>query len=75
MGLGADVVAGLPAGVEFFHLEHGELGHGVVDWFVVVDFVDWDGGVHDLGHYGLFVDDWLHGFVDVVVDMFADNGW
>lgn len=35
----------------------------------VVSLVNGHGGVDDLRLYGLLVDDWLHGFVDVMVDM------
>lgn len=52
---------------------HGECGHAVVGGLGVVDLVDRHGGVHDFGLHSLLVDDGLHGFVDVVVDVLAHD--
>ena len=42
---------------------------------VVVDFVGWESGVDDLGLDGLFVNDRLDDFVDVMMDVLANNLW
>lgn len=42
---------------------------------IVVDFMDWDGGVDDGRLDGLLLDDWLDGLVDVVVNVLARQGW
>jgi hypothetical protein len=40
---------------------------------VMVDFVDWYGCVHHMWLNGLFLNHWLDGLVDVVVNMFASD--
>lgn len=60
-------------GEEFFHGLDWHGGEAVVFGLLVVDFVDWDGGVDGLSLDGLLVDDGLNSLVDVVVDMFANN--
>lgn len=75
------VVALLAAGQNTTLL--GELRHGdgwesrggVVLSSVVVNLVDWHGGVDNVRLDGLLVDDWLDGLVDVVVDVLAGDGW
>jgi len=47
----------------------------VVLGLIVVDFMDWDGGVDDGRLDGLLLDDWLDGLVDVVVNVLARQGW
>lgn len=42
--------------------------------FVVVGFVDWLGGVYDVGFDGLFVYDGLNLLVDMVVNVLATDG-
>jgi hypothetical protein len=46
----------------------------VVLGFILVDFVDGDGGVHDGWLDGLLLHDGLDGLVDVVVDVLASDG-
>jgi hypothetical protein len=52
-------------GFEFGHGDGWEGGGGVVLGFVVVDFVDGDGGVDDGGLDGFFLDDGLDGSANV----------
>lgn len=40
---------------------------------VLVDLVDWDGGVNNTWLDGLLLDDWLDGLVDVVVNVLTNN--
>ena len=40
----------------------------------VVCLMDWDGGVHDLRLHYLFMNDWLHCLMDMMVDMLARYG-
>jgi len=61
--------------LELGHGDSGKRGGGVVLGFVVVDFMDGDGGVDDGGLDGLLLDDWLDVLVYVVVDVFASNRW
>lgn len=42
---------------------------------VLVNLMDWDGGVDDGWLDGLLLDDGLDVLVDVVVDVLAGNGW
>lgn len=56
-------------------LGHGdwwELGGGVVLSSVVVDLVDWDGGVHNVRLDGLLVHNRLDGLVDVLGGMLVE---
>lgn len=47
--------------LEVCHADSGQSRCGVVLGFIVVDFVDGDGGVDDGWLDGLLVDDWLDG--------------
>jgi len=42
---------------------------------VVVNLMDWDGGVDDMWLDCLLLNDWLDGLVDMVVDVLASDGW
>lgn len=50
---------------ELLHCYGWEGGGGLEACFVVVDFVDWDGGVDDGWGDGLLLNHWLNGLVDV----------
>lgn len=41
---------------------------------ILMNLVDWDGGVDNGWLNSLLLDDWLNGLVDVVMDMLASNG-
>lgn len=81
LGLALEAVVALATAAENTTLLL-ELGHGhgrelrglVVGSSVVVDLVDGDGSVDDVGLDGLLVDDGLDGLVDVVVDVLAADG-
>lgn len=60
--------------LELVHAHCWEGGGGMVLGGVVVDFVDGDGGVDDVGLDGLLVDDGLNGLMDMMMDMLASNG-
>jgi len=61
--------------LELVDAHWGKGGSAVDLGGVVVDLVDGDGGVHDLGLDDLLLDDGLDGLVDVVVDMLALDNW
>ena len=42
---------------------------------IVVNLVNWDGGVCDVWLNGLLVDHWLDGLVDVMVHVLTANSW
>jgi len=78
--LAAESIAAFLAAVEVsalaLELVHGdgrERASSVVLGFVLVDFVDGDGGVDDGWLNCLLLDDWLDVLVDVVVNVFACN--
>jgi len=57
------------------HADSWEGRGAVVLGSVVVDLVDWDGGVDDMGLDGLLVDHRLDLLVDVVVNVLAGDRW
>jgi hypothetical protein len=59
---------------ELVHGDRWKRGSGVVLGLILVDFVDWNGGVHDGWLDSLLLDDWLDGLMDVVVDVLASDG-
>jgi len=59
---------------ELVHADGWERGSSVVLGLILVDFVDWNGGVHDGWLNSLLLDDWLDSLVDVVVDVLASDG-
>jgi len=61
--------------LEVCHADSGQSRCGVVLGFIVVDFVNGDGGVDNRWLNSLLVDNWLNSFMDVVVDMLASNDW
>lgn len=60
--------------LELVHGDTRKLGSSVVLRLVLVDFVDWDGGVNNRWLDSLLLDNWLDVLVHVVVDMLACNG-
>jgi len=59
--------------LEVGHADGWESRSTVVLSRVVVDLVDWDGGVNDVWLNDLLVDDWLDLLVNVVVDVLASD--
>lgn len=59
---------------EFSHLLHWQGRHSVMLRLVVVNFVDWDGGVDMFSVVCLLVDDGLDGLVDMMMYMFSNDG-
>lgn len=60
--------------LELVHANSRQVSGIVVLRLVLVNFVDWDGGVHNVWLDSLLVDDRLDCLVDVMVDMFpSDN--
>jgi len=79
-GLAGEAIGtGLAAGkattllLELVETDGREGGGAVVLGGVVVDFVNWDGGVDDVRLNGLLLHNRLDGLVDVVVDVLAGN--
>jgi len=66
---------GTALALEFGHAHGWESSGGVVLGSVVVDLVDWHGGVHDVWLDSLLVDDGLNLLMHMVVDMLASNDW
>ena len=60
--------------LEVSHSDSGQLRSGVVLGLILMDFVDWDGGVDDGGLDRLFLDDGLDILVHVVVNVLAGDG-
>jgi hypothetical protein len=61
--------------LELVHGDTRKLGSSVVLSLVLVDFVDWDGGVDNRWLDSLLLDDWLDVLVHVVVYVLASDGW
>jgi len=61
--------------LELAHGHGRKLGDGVELGLVVVNLMHWDSGVDNGWLDNLFLNDWLDGLVDVVVDVLASNGW
>lgn len=59
--------------LEFIKGLHGQSRHAVVGGLSMVDFVDWDGSVDNLGLDGLLVDYGLDSLVDMVMDMLTSD--
>jgi len=60
-------------GLEFAHSHGGKGSSSVVSGGVVVNLVDWNCGVHDVGLDDLLLDNWLNGLVDMVVNVLASE--
>lgn len=60
--------------LELIQSLHRQGRHAVVSGCSVMDFMNWDSGVDNLGLDSLLVDDWLYSLVDVVVYMLASDG-
>jgi len=60
--------------LEFAHADSWELSGSVVLGFVLVNFMDRDGGVDNAWLDSLLVYDWLDGLVYVMVDVLTSNG-
>jgi hypothetical protein len=56
---------------EVIHGDSRELGSSVWLSFILVDLVSWDGGVEDGWLDSLLLNNWLHGLVDVVINVLA----
>jgi len=61
--------------IELIHSHSWERGSSVVLGLVLVNFMHRLGGVYNGRLDGILLDDWLDVLVNVVVDMFAGNGW
>lgn len=59
---------------ELVHADSWEGGSSVVLSLVLVNLVDWDGGVDDGWLDSLLLDNWLNCLVDVVVNVLTSNG-
>jgi hypothetical protein len=64
---------GTSLALELIHGDGRESGSSVVLSLVLVNLMDWDGGVDDRWLDSLLLDDWLDRLVDVVVDVLACN--
>jgi len=53
-------------GLEFAHSHGGKGSSSVVSGGVVVNLVDWNCGVHDVGLDDLLLNNWLNGLVDML---------
>jgi len=75
-GIGALLATGKTAPLvsELIHSDGGELSSSVVFGFVLVDLVDWDGGVDNGWLDGLLLDDWLNALVDMMMDVLGFDG-
>lgn len=65
---------GASLGSELAHADSGESSGSVVLSLVLMNLVDWDGGVDNGWLDSLLLDDWLNGLMDVVVNMLTSNG-
>jgi len=62
-------------GLELIHSHGGQSSCSVVGRSVVVDLMNGDSSVNNIGLDNLLLYDWLDGLVDVVVHMFTSDGW
>lgn len=60
---------------ELIHRDCWELGCGVVFSFILVDFVDRDGSVHNTGLHRLLLNDRLNTLVDMMMHMLSRHRW
>jgi len=62
-------------GLELIHGHGGQSSCSVVGSSIVVDLMNGDSGVNNIGLDNLLLHDWLNGLVNVVVHVFTSDGW
>jgi hypothetical protein len=61
--------------LELIHGDSWEGRGSVVLSLILVNFMNWFGSMYNRRLNGIFLNDWLNVFVNMVVDVFACDGW